>query len=225
MAKAFDLIHKVAQPEEPKSRIPFEENQSTDPSTQPVKNRPRIEIAFFYLLLFTVFFIMGMTFLTPNLLSRFGKKSTAEPSPQASAGPVQGFTIEQEGQKVSEAAKELGIGTPTPSISSSPSPTITPSAPSDAAATTTSKAAKIQILNGTTKEGAAAAMRQKLAQEGIVVASIGNYQKRSVSRTTIYYRPDYKKAAQDIQAVVGGVLSETTTGIGSYDILVVVGQR
>lgn len=217
MAKAFDLIHKVTQHEEPESRIPFEDDPLQEEKPTPPK-RPRIEMAFFYILLFIIFFVMGSTLLSPRL---FGNKqaSTASPSPSNTSTPQQGFDIEKDGQSVTDAQGDLGVSTtPSPSIATSPS-----AVASNTPATQTSTAAKVQILNGTNRTGAAAALRTKLVNAGIAIASVGNYKTRTVARTTVFYKADFKAAATEIQGVTGGILSETSGGIGSYDVLVVIG--
>lgn len=219
MAKAFDLIHKVTKDEQPEeSRIPFDESNKTKEAKP---KRPKLEIAFFYLLLFIVFFIIGANFLSPTFFaSLIGKNEPPLASPSPLTSPAAGFAIEKEGQSVESASKDLNVPSPTPAAS--PAQVVSEQPAGEATAT---QAAKIQILNGTTRTGAAARMRTKLASIGIVVASIGNYRKRNVSQTTIYYHPDYKTAAEQVQSIIGGVLSPTTTGIGSYDILVVIGLR
>ncbi len=217
MAKAFDLIHKVAQsPDEtPEGRIPFDESTDNQP---PKKKRARVEIVFFYLLLFAIFFIMGIMFLSPNLFLGKNEKS-ASASPKPSNSPIGGFVITKEGQ-----GKDLSIS----AVNQVASPTAT-STPLDAAAPAApnppSKAARVQILNGTNRTGAAAALRTKLANRGIVVLDIGNYKKRTVRRTTVYYLNDYKKAGQDVLATTGGILVQTSsTTTGGFDVLVVIGQ-
>ncbi len=227
MAKAFDLIHKVAKTQEPVSRIPFEDGNITeDPEPVPTR-RPRVEMAFFFILLFIIFTVMGATLVSPTIFSGvkdklLGTKSTTSPLP--SNTPQAGFIVEKDGQSVSEATQQLGVS-PTPTVASpAVSPASNPSAATSPEVTQTKGAAKIQVLNGTTTEGAAAAARTKLAKKGIVVQSVGNYKSQTVKKTTIFYRPEYKTAASQIQAVVGGILADTTTGIGSYDILVVIGR-
>jgi hypothetical protein len=227
VAKAFDLVHKVAdskEPESDESKIPFEDEEPNGSKDPAPKRRVKVEVIFFYLLLFAIFFVMGAMFLSPGIFG--SKKVAANPSPSASPGstPDPGFTIDKEGQSNDEANKALqSTSSPTPNASTP----ATTSSPSTAAspATTTSKAAKIQIMNGTTTEGKAASFRTKLASKGIVVASIGNYHKRTVARTTIYYTADYKTAAAQVQAIVGGLLVQTTSSTtGTNDILIVVGK-
>lgn len=227
MAKVFDLVHKVTETAEPSgSRIPFDD----EPGEQapPPKKRPRVEIIFFYILLFTIFFVMGMVFLSPTLFTRGNQAVALKTSPSPS-GPAAGFTIDKEGQSVEEAAKEIGVPTspsptPSPAQSTSATPAAVPTTPNTEVPKST--AADIQILNGTTREGAAAAMRTKLAQKGIVVSSIGNYKKRNVARTTVYFTADYKTAAWQVLAVTGGVMIEAQSSTtGGHDILVVIGLR
>jgi len=218
VAKAFDLVHKIIDNDKAESRIPFEDQDK--PQDEKPKKRFKIEVAFFYVLLFIVFFVMGSTFLAPSIFG--GIQKTAEPSPGASpsAGPQQGLVIEKEGKSVEEAAKELQVPNPSPSAVAA-----VPSAVQEKPATTTSAAAKIQIQNGTNRTGAAAALRTKLADSEIVVASIGNYKSRTVNNTTVFYRPEYETVAKQVQAITGGILADTTDGIGSYDILVVIGAK
>lgn len=228
--RAFDLVHKISQeqPEE-ENRVPFSD-QEEKPEEPPKKRRPKIELAFFYVLLFIVFVAMGATLISPSFFTDLiKKKPNSQVTPIASNTPQAGFTIEKDGQSTEEAGKALGVGTtpsPTTSTSATPSPS-TPSSPvpsnSPSGSTSTASAAKIQILNGTTKEGAAATLRSQLAAKGIVVATIGNFTRQNVQKTTIYYKPEYKTAAQQVQAVSGGVLSETNDGIGSYHIMVIIG--
>lgn len=218
MPKVFDMVHKVSDQESSTSRIPFEDDNKTE--TRPAKSRPRVEIIFFYILLFVIFFIMGAAFLSPDLLSGlFGASRTAEVSPNPIDSPAVGLTIEKEGQSPEEAAAALGTKktssatVTSPEVQSTPPPQVT----------TASTAARIQVLNGTNRTGAAAAMRLALSKAGIVVTSIGNYHKRTVSKTTIFYNPAFATAAKQVQAVSGGVLAPTTSGIGSNDVLLVIG--
>lgn len=221
MAKAFDLIHKISNKEE-ESRIPFaDEDSRSSGGVPPQKKRPRLEMAFFYILLFVVFFIMGATFLSPNMFAGlFNRQGIPSPQPSAS-GPQQGFTIEKDGQSVDETRKELGLSSPVPVVAPSPVAETTSSEPVVAA----SKAAKIQILNGTNKTGAADGLRKKLAAKGIVVASIGNHGNRNVTKTIVYYDAAYKTAAEQVQRVVGGSLAMSESATGQYDILVIIGQN
>jgi hypothetical protein len=225
--RAFDLVHKISKdPVEEESRVPFADQEET--SEAPThKRKPKVELAFFYVLLFIVFFIMGSTILSPNLFAGiFNRQSDASATPIASNTPQAGFTIEKDGQSTEEAGKNLGVGvSPTPTPAGSPTPVASPSPAATAAATTTTTAAKIQILNGTPKEGAAATLRTKLANAGITVANIGNFTRTNVKQTTIYYKPDYETAAKQVHAVSGGILSETTDGIGSYNIMIIIGAK
>lgn len=233
MARAFDLVHKINKDQSEESRIPFDDQEGGDKSPDtPKPRKPRVELAFFYILLFIIFFIMGSTLLSPNFFAGiFNKKPAAEATPAASNTPQAGFTIEKEGQTTEEAEKDLGVNTtPTPAASpavatASPAASTSTAPAAETTTTSTSSAARIQVLNGTNTTGAAATLRTKLANKGIVVASIGNYTNRSVAQTTVYYKADYKTAASQVQAVTGGILSETTKGIGDYDILVVIGKR
>lgn len=222
VAKAFDLVHKVADSDDDHptddSRVPFDEGDSGDKETPPAKKRTKVEIIFFYLLLFAIFFIMGVMFLSPTLFKGKPSKTAVNQSPPASnETPIPGFTIEKQGQDSQQAAKDLGLTSPSPVASSQPS--TAPVAPSSTAT------AKIQILNGTSTTGAAAALQQKLAQKGIVVDSVGNYKKRTVAKTTVYYMADYKTAAQQVLAVTGGIMVETTSATtGDHNILIVTGK-
>lgn len=227
MAKAFDLVHKINRDETPEeSRIPFEDDNTSE-QPQPKPKRPKVEMAFFYILLFIIFFIMGLTLLSPNFFAGVAGNKTANASPSPANTPQQGFTIEKDGQSVEQASKDLGSNkvTPVPTAATS-TPSTAPAESTAPAPTTETKnaAAKIQILNGTNITGGAATARTKLANKGIVVASIGNFKTRTVKRTTIYYKPEYKTAATQVQGVLGGIISSTEDGIGSYDILVVIGQ-
>lgn len=223
MAKAFDLVHRVVSNQKEESRIPFEDQDKKSDDEPLKKKRVRIEVAFFYLLLLIVFFIMGYTFLSPTFLGGLGSGTASSPEPNPLNSPAAGFTIDKEGKSVEEAAKDLKIS-PSPLASLKASAPVSP-AVSEKPAAATNQAARIQIQNGTNITGAAASLRTKLANKGIVVASIGNYKKRSVVTTTIFYKPDYKTAAEQVQAISGGILSTATTGIGDYDILVVIGQK
>ncbi len=230
MARAFDLVHKIAgQNDQSESRIPFEDDDKaggSNPEPGP-KKRPRIEIAFFYILLFVVFFIMGMAFLSPNLFAGIlskEKPKAAQASPSPVVSPDAGFAITKEGQSAEEAAKELGVkNSPSPTSSSNTATTTEPE-PTESSQPTKSTGARIQVLNGTTKTGAAATLRTKLANKGIIVETIGNHTKRTVKRTTIYYDSDYKTAAQQVLSVSGGIMIESASATGEYDIVVIIGQ-
>lgn len=224
MAKAFDLVHKVnTAPKEEESRIPFDEDDK--PKEEKPKRKVKVEMAFFYALLFIVFFVIGASVISPSFLASLTKESSAEASPSPQLTPQQGLVIEQEGNETKDASP---VTKSSPSVSpkattspkSSPS-TATSTAPSTAPVATTP--AKIQVLNGTNRTGAADALRSKLAAADIVVASIGNYKSRSVQKTTIYHKPGFVDTANKVQAVSGGIISETSDGIGSYDVLVVIG--
>lgn len=220
MPKVFDMVHKVSDQENSEGRIPFEDDNKDQAAKSP-KSRPRVEIIFFYILLFVIFFIMGAAFLSPNLLGGlFGSSKTPEASPSPLDSPAAGFTLEKAGQGSPEAAGELGAKPTSDPVSSSAIQSPPASQPAQAAA-----ASKIQILNGTNREGAAAALRTKLAKAGIVVASIGNYHKRTVRNTTIFFDPAYETAAQQVKTVTGGILAATTDGIGGNHILVVIGAN
>lgn len=223
MAKVFDLVHKVSDgsQEDSHSRIPFADEEPEE-SPKP-KRRFKVEVIFFYLLLFAVFFIMGAIFLVPNFFAGTVNKIAATPSPSPITSPVAGFTIEKDGQSAADAAKDLGAN-PTTIPTPSPTPPAATTSPSPASTTNTTKAADIQILNGTTRTGAAASLRTKLANQGIVVDSIGNFTRRNVTRTTVYFTPDYRKAAQEVLAVSGGIMVETKSIDGGHDILVIIGQ-
>ncbi len=218
MGKAFDVVHRVinSQPAE-ENRIPFEDEQSASEATHPLKRRPRVEVAFFYILLFAVFCIMGAAFLSPSLISSFISKPKQASSPAPNNSPVQGFAIDKKATKEDPAAKSIGKASPSPSPTTTSSPS--PTQPTVQATQT----AKIQIVNGTTRAGAAATLRDQLSAKGISVASIGNYQKRTVKKTTIYYDAGYKTAAEQVQAVSGGLLFELPSSTGSYDIVVIIG--
>lgn len=226
MAKVFDLVHKVSDGSVDDNRIPFNDEGGSGKSDnndhkEPTKRkRPKVEVIFFYLLLFAVFFIMGAVFLAPNIFTGAlgDKPSTAESSSPQNQGPEGGFKIDQEGQSTKEAAKELEIKT-TPQAS--PIATANPVAP--IAETETNKVAKIQIQNGTNKTGAAARLRDQLAQKGISVENIGNFSRRNVKQTTVYYEPNYKQAANQVLAVSGGIMVEADSIDGGYDILVIIG--
>lgn len=223
MAKVFDLVHKVSDESPDDNRIPFNDEPGSDNSDnkEPTKKkRPKVEVIFFYLLLFAVFFIMGAVFLAPNILTQsLGNKPTiTESASPKNEGPEGGFSIDQEGQSTQDAAADLEL---TPSPVSSPIATANPVAP--IAETETGRAAKIQIQNGTNITGAAAKLRDRLAQKGITVENIGNFSRRNVKRTTVYFEPNYKQAASQVLAVSGGIMVEANSIDGGYDILVIIG--
>ncbi len=224
MAKAFDLVHKVnTAPKEEESRIPFDEGDK--PREDKPKRKVRVEMAFFYVLLFIVFFVIGASVISPNFLAGLTKKSDTESTPSPALSPQQGLVIEKEGSET-KSASPAAKTTPSPTAKASTTPKTTPSAATTSTAPTVPAAttpAKIQVLNGTNQTGAAATLRSKLAAADIVVASVGNYKSRTVKKTTIYHKPGFIDTANKVQAVSGGIISETTDGIGSYDILVVIG--
>lgn len=225
MAKAFDLVHKVSDSDQPNEgdRASGDSAGTPNEDSSTPKKRTRVEIIFFYLLLFAIFFIMGVMFLAPSLFKTGGGKTTiAQSQPPTGETPIPGFTIDKPGQSTEEATKALGLASPTLTPAVSPTPT---SVTSEAKTEITSGPAKIQVLNGTGQTGAAAAMQTKLAQKGIIVASIGNYRKRTVAKTTVYYTADYKQSAQQVLAVTGGIMVETSSATtGDNNILVVIGK-
>lgn len=233
MAKVFDLVHKMSDggSSHEESRIPFEDETTEKEKVTKPKRKIRVEIVFFYLLLFAVFFIMGAVFLAPNLFAGSVKRqpaATQKTSPSPGSSPNAGFAIEKQGQSTEDAAKALGANsTPSPRPTSSPTSSATTNTPSTSPThtTTQSAGAQIQILNGTNTTGAAATLRSKLANRGIVVDSIGNFTRRNVQRTTVYFEPDYKKAAQDVLAVTGGIMIEEKSIDGGHDILVIIGYN
>jgi cytoskeletal protein RodZ len=221
VAKAFDIVHKASSDEKVEERIPFESKESGEKKKKAVRKRSRIEIVFFYGLLFVVFFIIGVNFLSAGSIGNFFKRTSPSPSSSAAASssPDAGFAIDQQGQTNEQAAKEIGTASPSPTTSTSAAAKTTPSPASSAAATK----AKIQILNGTNKEGAAAAMRTKLSAEGIAVDNIGNNDTRDVAATVTYYKDGYEATANQIKAIVGGTTKRTAGGIGEYNVLVLIG--
>lgn len=224
MAKVFDLVHKVADHHEA-SRIPFEdEEQKSDETAK--KQKIKVEVVFFYLLLFAVFFIMGAVFLAPNFFTATNGKTTKNALlPSSTNTPLTGFTIDKEGKPDEEIAKIATGQTATQTNNAAPIPIPTPI--TARATATIMKTASIQVLNGTNITGAAAALQSKLAEKGIVVQNIGNYKKRTVTKTTIYFKPDFRQAATDVLAVAGGIMVEalSATTTGEYDVVVIIGQK
>lgn len=225
MAKAFDLVHKVTNTSETATEnpIPFEDSETPAVEENQPKKRLKIEVIFFYLLLFAVFFVMGAMFLAPEIFSYNQAQTTASPNPNASDGPNAGFAITKPGEDPDPAITPTS--SPTTIENKSPVPEPSASQATSPVANTVKTGTKIQILNGTNTEGKAASFRTKLANKGIIVDSIGNYKKRTVQRTTIYYLADYKQAAKEVQSIVGGLLVQTTANTtGNNQILVVVGK-
>ncbi len=216
MAKAFDLTHKVnTTPKDEEGRVPFDDQPKGE--EEKPKSRLRVEMGFFYGLLFVVFFVIGASIISPSFLAGLTKKSNTEASPSPSFGPKQGLVIDKEGLTTKEATPAAKVGataSPSANAVSTASPTVVP------AATTP---AKIQVLNGTNRTGGAASLRTKLAAADIVVASIGNYKNRNVAKTTIYFKPGFETTANSVQTIAGGITTQTSDGIGAYDVLVVIG--
>lgn len=226
MAKAFDLVHKVAESPETgtDSNIPFADEEPTEPGNKPPKKRTRVEIVFFYLLLFAIFVIMGVMLVGPNLLNgKKGAKATST-TPSPGSTPMAGYAVDKQGQSDSDVATQLNPS-PSPTPPATPSATADTAPPAAATPTQSTQAAKLQILNGTTRTGAAATLRDKLASHGIITSATGNYSKRTVARTTVWYTADYKTAAQQVQKYSGGILAQVSKSTtGNYDVVVIIGK-
>lgn len=222
MAKVFDLVHKAIEPNEQQSTsaIPFDD-QANEAAEKPPKKKLKLELVFFGLLLFGIFFVMGFIFIAPNLFGGQSKSTAVKVSPTPVSGPAAGFTITKEGESETSAASALGVK---PSPTASNTATAAPAAATTPTEKTTVGAATIQILNGTNRTGTAAKLRDQLAAKGIVVDSIGNYKKRTVKRTTVYFWSDYRQAAREVLAVTGGIMIEADQATtGKHQILVVIG--
>ncbi len=167
--------------------------------------------------------IIGYKLLAPAVPD---SSATAEshPAPTASDGAAStGLTVEKTGTTPEEERKLLGLdATATPVASSGAASSATPAADT---APEKSGQASIQIQNGTGTSGAAEKMRQALVKEGISVASVGNYKNFSAKQTTIYYKSGWQTVATSIKKIIGGVLIATESGIGNYDILIVIGAK
>lgn len=128
--------------------------------------------------------------------------------------------------------KELGIASetisappipsPTPSLSSPPSPSNTPSPAPDKASL------KIEILNGSGKKGAAAALAVKLEQAGFKVAETGNADNQAYATSVT----KVKKSKADVADLVFPELASYTIGEkqelleeDAYDMIIIIGAK
>lgn len=85
---------------------------------------------------------------------------------------------------------------------------------------------KIKILNGSGKSGIAASAKDKLEQNGYVVAETGTA-KNLYNTTFVYYRQDKAEAVQEIsQALNIEIKSEENNDlVRNYDLLIVLGKN
>lgn len=111
--------------------------------------------------------------------------------------------------------------TPTPAVTPTPTPTPTP--------TVKREEYKVRVLNGTTKSGAAAALRDQLKEKGWEVTKIGNAKNQATEQTTVSVKEGLKDVlevmildlARDFEATSGSVLGDKDT----VDVEVVIGRK
>lgn len=217
MAKAFDLITKV--------RDKLDDSViSTDSSDEPqIKAKPKVELVFFFLLFFAACVIIGYKLLAPAVPDSTATNESSPTPTSSDQAASTGLTVEKTGTTPAEERQLLGLeSTPTPTAAANATEKTSASEETTPAQ---GGQAKIQIQNGTGVSGAAEKLRQTLTKEGIAVASVGNYKNFSAKQTTIYYKSGWQTVATSIKKLIGGVLIATESGIGNYDILIVIGAK
>ncbi|WP_431218567.1 LytR C-terminal domain-containing protein [Leifsonia xyli] len=115
----------------------------------------------------------------------------------------------------SSATRSTGSPTPT----ASPTPTIVP---------TVNPALKVNVLNGTSTEGLAGTVGQKLTAAGWTVGALANADKTDLAQTIIYYSdPANQAAALGVAQSLPGATIQQSTAFSDTgaDITVVVGAN
>lgn len=103
--------------------------------------------------------------------------------------------------------KIKAVPTPTPTVALTPTPTPTPTVvPVDR------KQYKLQVLNGTTKTGAAASLASKLKDLGWQVTEVGNNKTRNVARTTVSSKASFDPALKTLLTDLSGDYNATASG-------------
>lgn len=112
--------------------------------------------------------------------------------------------------------------TPTPTLAPTPTPTPTP-VPADR------KQYKLEVLNGTTKTGAAAALAGKLKDLGWQIAGTGNNPTRGIAQTIIKTKPTFEPAVATLISDLSGQYEATVSGTlkstEKFDAEIVIGNK
>lgn len=139
---------------------------------------------------------------------------------------VFGGTLLFKGQGLSRI-KSLNLGgvfsspTPTPAPLPTPTPTPTPEVKREEV--------KVRVLNGTTKAGAAATLKEQLVKKGWDVIKTGNAKNQKLEQTTVSVKKDLKQVLEtmvedlkeDFEATTGADLDEKDT----VDVEVAIGKK
>ena len=98
----------------------------------------------------------------------------------------------------SSTSQALTPPSPSPSLSPSPSVSVSPSpsAPAGLTHQQAVKGVKVQVLNGTSTNGAAGVVADKLQHKGYTISSVSNAGRSDYSTTIIYFEPGQKSRAE-----------------------------
>ncbi|MFP3466090.1 LytR C-terminal domain-containing protein [Leifsonia sp. SIMBA_070] len=110
-------------------------------------------------------------------------------------------------------------GTPTPTATPTPTPTIVP---------TVNPALSVNVLNGTTREGLASTVGDKLTAAGWKVGALANADRTDLAATIIYYGdPANQAAALGVAQSLPGATIQQSTAFSDTgaDITVVIGAN
>lgn len=116
----------------------------------------------------------------------------------------------------------------TPSSSSeSPSPSVSPEASPSTTPSPSVATISLRVLNGTTVNGAAAAVKTTLEKGGLTVRTIGNAKTRDTAITTIYYQAGRDAEAAQVKSILGNdaAILEQSDLANPDMVLVLVGKK
>ncbi len=224
MKRVFDIVKQLKGSNPPKPELKDKEEFFSDSKKVKVESRPKEVIQATSDNHHSLIFYISVAALVVALAGVGAiwwlLRATPEASQKEAVSSDQSTSQENTTEKPAATEQQPSTNIPTPSVPSDTTTTQSIEPEID------KSSIKIRVVNGTGVTGEAAQTKKLLEEAGFKIGSIGNASRR-YEQTTIYHKKDKVKEAnlvKDALTAKKGVLEESDTVVGVYDVVVAIGK-